>query len=300
MPARCAINFHPAQRQAILNTVVAHEVLGSATLRSLYEIVVPEALAVDDRLIEVTRLRFFHPNYCIGAVAVPDAARVLQALLIWQLLNKNAVLRQGRDDPRFTHNFLLATPDSSIENRWREILFGRADNGVRDFATADLATCIDLLVPTKYREYVIDFWRDQLRDANERAKKGRTTGLIAVIAQRHFSGGDAAPSLPLHALSPRSVNTLEFFAGLPDLMMFADGINSVDEEQPHERIDEKDWQVNLARLAENKGRRFISMDFSAAASGRWSCDGAIGARYFPHVIGDLDGLENNPAHFDRH
>ncbi len=38
---------------------------------------------------------------------------VLQALLIWQLLNENAALAEGGSDARFTRLFMVVTPGLS-------------------------------------------------------------------------------------------------------------------------------------------------------------------------------------------
>jgi type III restriction enzyme len=48
------LNFHAGQRQAILNTIVAHEVLGSPDLADLYKQVCANALLEGERLAEVT------------------------------------------------------------------------------------------------------------------------------------------------------------------------------------------------------------------------------------------------------
>lgn len=43
--ARSGLNFHAWQKQAILNAIVAHKVLGAATLLDLYQQVAPDALS---------------------------------------------------------------------------------------------------------------------------------------------------------------------------------------------------------------------------------------------------------------
>ena len=63
--ARGHLNFHPGQQQAILNAIVAHEVIGAATLKSLYEQVVPDALLAGKRLAEVSEAKHAHPKYCL-------------------------------------------------------------------------------------------------------------------------------------------------------------------------------------------------------------------------------------------
>ena len=54
-------NFHPGQRQALLNVIYAHEVLGMTTLKGLYQEIAPEVLIASDQAAqiivdEVTRL----------------------------------------------------------------------------------------------------------------------------------------------------------------------------------------------------------------------------------------------------
>ena len=44
-------NFHTGQKQAILNVIVAHEVLGSPNLEDLYQQVCAEALLHPDRTV---------------------------------------------------------------------------------------------------------------------------------------------------------------------------------------------------------------------------------------------------------
>ncbi len=60
--ARNGLNFHAGQKQAILNAIVAHEVLGTATLQDLYQQVAPEALLAGTRLAEVYTPSTHTPN----------------------------------------------------------------------------------------------------------------------------------------------------------------------------------------------------------------------------------------------
>ena len=57
-------NFHEGQRQAILNVIYAHEVLGVTTLRGLYEQVAADELLEGGRLLEVDQAKHRHPKYC--------------------------------------------------------------------------------------------------------------------------------------------------------------------------------------------------------------------------------------------
>lgn len=119
--ARGSLNFHAGQKQAILNAIVAHEVLGQEqehwTLLELYRAVAPEALLTGTRLSEVSSPKHSHPKYCFKMATGTGKTWVLQALLIWQLLNKTASLAQGQDDARFTRQFLVVTPGLIVYER---------------------------------------------------------------------------------------------------------------------------------------------------------------------------------------
>ena len=69
--ARNGLNFHPGQRQAILNTIVAHEVLACATLKDLYQQVAADALLHGNRLSEVSQAKHAHPKYCLKMPPAP-------------------------------------------------------------------------------------------------------------------------------------------------------------------------------------------------------------------------------------
>ncbi|MFZ3125400.1 MAG: DEAD/DEAH box helicase family protein, partial [Acidovorax sp.] len=91
--ARSGLNFHAGQKQAILNAIVAHEVLLAGT-----------------RLAEVSTAKHAHPKYCFKMATGTGKTWVLQALLVWQLLNKTAALASGLDDARFTRQFIVVAP----------------------------------------------------------------------------------------------------------------------------------------------------------------------------------------------
>ena len=62
------LNFHTGQKQAILNAIVAHEVLGQGhdqwSLLDLYRAAAPDALLAGTRLNEVAQDKHAHPKYC--------------------------------------------------------------------------------------------------------------------------------------------------------------------------------------------------------------------------------------------
>ena len=119
--ARSGLNFHAGQKQAILNAVVAHEVLGKDhahwTLLDLYRAAAPDALLTGTRLNEVAQAKHAHPKYCFKMATGTGKTWVLQALMIWQLLNKTAALAEGIDDARFTRQFMVVAPGLIVYER---------------------------------------------------------------------------------------------------------------------------------------------------------------------------------------
>ena len=84
------LNFHAVQRAAILHIIYAHEVLGTTRLRDLYEAVAPDAMLEGGVLGEVTSDRHDHPKYAAKMATGTGKTWVLNALLVWQYLNKLA------------------------------------------------------------------------------------------------------------------------------------------------------------------------------------------------------------------
>ena len=153
------LNFHGGQKQAILNAIVAHEVLAAADLKQLYQQVAKDDLLQGSRLAEVSQSKHQHPKYCLKMATGTGKTWVLQALLVWQLLNKNAALAEGVDDPRFTRHFLVVAPGLIVYDRLLDAFCGKQIDGVRDFVSSDIAQCAELFIPETMRETVFSFVR---------------------------------------------------------------------------------------------------------------------------------------------
>ncbi len=123
------LNFHTGQKQAILNAIVAHEVLGrdqpNWSLLDLYKACAPDALLGGLRLNEVAQTKHAHPKYCFKMATGTGKTWVLQALLIWQLLNKTAALNGGLDDARFTRQFMVVAPGLIVYERLLDAFCGK-------------------------------------------------------------------------------------------------------------------------------------------------------------------------------
>ncbi len=133
--SRAGLNFHEAQRRAILHTIAAHELPGEAP---------PQA-----PLLHRVRL-----PAGVGRI------RVLLALLVWQLLNHGDALASRTADPRFTRHFMAVAPHPHARDRLLSAFRGQplpGAPGARDFGTADLVRLADLLVPTARHDEVFGF-----------------------------------------------------------------------------------------------------------------------------------------------
>ena len=65
-------------------------------LLDLYKQAAPDALLTGSRMSRSAQAKHAHPEYCLKMATGTGKTWVLQALLIWQLLNKTAALDEGR------------------------------------------------------------------------------------------------------------------------------------------------------------------------------------------------------------
>ena len=325
--ARGGLNFHAGQKQALLNAIVAHEVLGAGSLLDLYQQVAPDALLAGTRLAEVAGGKHAHPKYCFKMATGTGKTWVLQALLIWQLLNKTAALAEGLDDARFTRQFMVVAPGLIVYERLLDAFCGKlvvdangTVSGARDFATSDMAQFADLFIPDVHREAVFAFVRGNVCGKAEIGLKATGNGMIAITNWHLLAEGDApedieevealgAP-LPAHEvvaavlpLMPGRAtgnsldvldrryargNVLEFLAGLPELMVFNDEAHHIHEFKREGEVTEVEWQKSLSRIAETKGRRFVQVDFSATPYNDVGSGKNKRKLYFAHIVTDFD------------
>ena len=318
--ARSTLNFHAGQRQAILNAIVAHEVMGVTALLDLYQQAAPDALLAGSRMSEVAQSKHAHPKYCLKMATGTGKTWVLQALLIWQLLNKTAALAEGIDDPRFTRQFLIVAPGLIVYDRLLDAFCGKQLGGVRDFATSDVAQFAGLFIPEAHRELVFGFVRGNVCSKSEIGLKATGNGMIAIAnwhlladaeeleSEEEIAAPGAMPEaqqviaavLPLtpgratgnslDMLDRRYArgNVLEFLVGLPDLMVFNDEAHHIHELKKEGETSEVEWQKSLSRIAESKGRRFVQVDFSATPYNDVGSGKNKRKLYFPHIITDFD------------
>ena len=312
------LNFHAGQRAAILHIIYAHEVLGTTRLRDLYEAVAPEAMLEGGVLGEVTRDRHDHPKYAAKMATGTGKTWVLNALLVWQYLNKLA----NPQDPRFSSNFLLVAPGLIVYDRLLDSFQGKEQDGERDFATSDIYRQQDLFIPDTYRTQVFTFLQSSVVTKAEIGRKVTGSGMIA-ITNWHLLAGKEDPDFldddeveaPGAEIDPKAAiesffpltpgksagNALDvldrrFLRGgplqalkdLPDLVVFNDEAHHIHEVRKSDEVTDVEWQKSLSEIASTKGRRFIQIDFSATPYNEVGSGRSKGKAYFPYIVVDFD------------
>lgn len=325
--ARQGLNFHAGQKQAILNAIVAHEVLGQErehwTLLDLYQACAPDALLTGNRMGEVASSKHAHPKYCFKMATGTGKTWVMQALMVWQLLNKTAALAEGINDARFTRQFMVVAPGLIVYERLLDAFCGKlvAGGTGRDFSTSDVFKFADLFVPEAYRDAVFAFVRGNVCSKAEIGLKATGNGMIAITNWHLLAEGDVLddevedvealgapldPHLVVGAVLPLTPgratgnsldvldrryargNVLDFLAGLPELMVFNDEAHHIHEFKKEGETTEVEWQKSLSRIAATKGRRFVQVDFSATPYNDVGSGKNKRKLYFPHIVVDFD------------
>lgn len=310
------LNFHEGQRQAILNIIFAHEVLSPHRLRDLYEVVAPDALLEDGTLGQVTGEGQNHPMYAAKMATGTGKTWVLNALLIWQYLNKLA----APDDERFTSNFLIVAPGLIVYDRLLDSFLGKERDGERHFQTSDIFSNKDLFVPENFRDAVFGFLQSSVVTKTDIGRKVTGSGLVAItnwhllagvedpdfVPETEAPGADVDPGAAVRSLFPVTPGTtsgnaldsldrrylrggpLESLKDLPDLLSFNDEAHHIHEIKQGDEVTQVEWQRSLTEIASTKGHRFIQIDFSATPYNETG--GRRGKRkvYFPHIVVDFD------------
>lgn len=315
------LNFHEGQRAAILHVIYAHEVLGVTRLQDLYEAVARDAMLDGGVLGEVTRDRHQHPKYAAKMATGTGKTWVLNALLVWQYLNKVA----APDDSRFTSNFLLVAPGLIVYDRLLDSFQGKMVDGERDFSTSDIYKQSDLFIPENYRTQVFGFLQSSTVTKHDIGRKVTGGGLVAITNWHLLAGVEdpnfveededddvtapgeeidakkaASSFLPLTpgTASGNALETLDrrFARGgplqalvdLPDLMVFNDEAHHIHEVKKAEEVTDVEWQKSLLEIAATKGSKFIQMDFSATPYNEVGSARNRKKQYFPHIVVDFD------------
>ena len=310
------VNFHRGQREAILHIIYAHEILKAPNLQDLYGQIAGEALISGDTLGEATRKQNDHPKYAAKMATGTGKTWVLNALLIWQYLNR----REYPEDQRFTSNFLLVAPGLIVYDRLLDSFLGKERAGEREFETSDIFTNQEIFIPDNYREQVFGFVQSSVVTKADIGRKVTGSGLIAVtnwhllagvedpdfVPETDAPGADIDAKAAVESFFPISPGTntgnslgvldrkysrggpLEWLKELPSLLVFNDEAHHIHSIKKGQQVDEVEWQKSLTEIASTKGHQFIQIDFSATPYSEVGTGAKKGLKYFPHIVVDFD------------
>ena len=308
-----SINFHEGQRQAILNTIYAHEVLKAESVFDMYSAVNNEITAQMD-LTYLKKDKFSHPKYCIKMATGTGKTWALHALLIWQYLN--AKLEESPSGI-YSKRFLIVAPGLIVYERLLDAYLGKeSEDGTRDFNTSDFKRFEELFIPPAYKEMLFGFIQSNVVKKEEIGRKITGDGMIAITNWHLLAGVEDEeysdisplenPSQAVKELLPitpgtsagHSLETLDnqhlsggeidYLSGLDNMVVFNDEAHHIHETKKAGIVSEVEWQKSLNKIAESKGRKFIQIDFSATPYDVTDSGQKRTKHYFPHIIVDFD------------
>lgn len=154
-------NFHTGQRQAILHTVLAHELLQTDDPEWLYRLACdPAQTCVDPSFGLASPARY--AGYVVRMTPGTGLRWVAQALLVWQWANHVAARASGRDDPRFSGDFTLFAANDAVRLRLQDGVLGPIDDcGQRDVMRSSLVRHAPLFLPPSLRAPLCDWLQTQ-------------------------------------------------------------------------------------------------------------------------------------------
>lgn len=328
-PDYCGIrkkNFHNGQRQAILNIIYLHEVVGEKRVVDAYEAVAPDLLPVAD-LAQLSKDKYSFPKYAIKMATGTGKTWVMHALIIWQLLNaRHEAERSGR----YTQRFLIVAPGLIVYERLLDAFCGRQTDveSPRSAETNDYALNSELFLPPQFRDEVSSFVQTNTVAKEDIGRKVTGEGLIALTNWHLFIDSeeeeeveeaeeeydmvaedeenyDTSPQAIVHGVMPiRPGKTagndievldrrylrrtaIDFLASLPDLMVINDEAHHIHEVKRAGETEELEWQRGLNTVREHK-RTFFQMDFSATPYDMRGTAKKHVNVYFPHIVVDFD------------
>ena len=310
-------NFHEGQRQAILNIIYLHEVLGERCVADAYKAIIPDLAAKADSA-QLAKAKYQMPKYGVKMATGTGKTWVMHALLIWQMLN-------ARHEPtvsgRFTQRFLIVAPGLIVYDRLLDAFCGRKRRGeaYRDAQTNDYYWNQEVFIPERYRDEVFSFVQNNVVTKEDGiGRKTTGEGLITItnwhLFENQMADGDdpAATSsadtpadiisdlLPIRPgkasgndlamLDRRALGgtELDFLASLPDLMVINDEAHHIHETKRGGETEEVEWQRGLNAISAGKGTRFIQVDFSATPFDTRGSGERQTKMFFPHIVVDFD------------
>lgn len=313
-------SFHPAQRMAIETAIYVHEVLGRTMpeeggfLHALHgELGAPEDR---DELFGPWWQEPL-PRYGFKLATGTGKTWVLQALLVWQVLNRLAVdqgWHQGLAPEElawrlkaYSTRCLVVTPGLVVHGRLLDALLGLEDDrGNRHLEKADLRRFRDLFLPVDYRDAFFGAFRPMDgRSVMETTPQPEAFAVVVNWQALMDRSGDeddtenAAELLDIPKYgsvtdrgNPRYLVLREWLAAEPDLVIYNDEAHHTHTNQGGE---EGAWEEALTAIRAEQmtlhgapsGFRgdFSATPFFQVSAGRGKAKQPV-RKWFPHILCD--------------
>ena len=311
------INFHLGQKRAILNTIYLHEVLKIDSVRDMYEYfdkqfmegifkrvedkkevekIIKQFEAIKEN--QLSKQKYQIPKYAIKMATGTGKTFVMNALLIWQYLNAKA---EDVASGLYSKNFLIVAPGLIVYERLLDSYLGKLqEDGSRNIKTSDILKNQELFLPEHFRSSIEAFLSSSVVKKEEIGKKITGSGMIAISNWHIFMqkeekdelllrpGKSSGNSLEVLDSSYLRGSEIEYLEELDDLVVMNDEAHHIHENKVAGEIKEVEWQESLNKISQNKGRRFVQVDFSATPYDTTGSGQKRTKHYFPHVVVDFD------------
>lgn len=296
------VNFHTGQRQAILNTIYLHEVVGIQSVEDCYAKVMEGEMGQVD-MDMLAQEKYGLPKYAVKMATGTGKTWVMHALVLWQMLNARHPMSADAL-VRYTQKFLLIAPGIIVYERLQDAYLGKMERGERRVESSDLHRYQDLFIPPQYREEVFNFIQTNTVSKEQGiGRKATGEGMIAITNWHLFLQKDdedkdlvdellplrpgVAAGNALDVLDRRYLRgtEAEYLHDLDSLMIINDEAHHVHENGKDE--DDVQWQQALDYILQGKQCR-AQVDFSATPYEQRG-SGRRGRKvYFPHIVVDFD------------
>lgn len=254
--------------------------------------------------------RYSFPRYCMKMATGTGKTWVLNALLIWQLLNAH----EGHT--WFTKNFLIVAPWLIVYDRLLDSVLGKNDmDGKRTFETSDYYKFSELFIPWQYKDLVFGFVQNNTVPKEEIGRKIVGNGQLLITNRHALSWVEVEeivdddpyknPEYIINSILPAKpwVSTgnsldvldrnflkwwvLDYCKKIPDLIVFNDEAHHLWENiSKSAKEEDKKRQQAINEISTGK-KLFVQVDFSATPYIEKSPWKAGSKKYFPHIITDF-------------
>lgn len=223
-------NFNCGQREAILHTVLAHELFGSDDPQWLFRVAC-SAWPSNERSAKphshnsgadkaaASESIAMHPAYaayCLRMAPGAGGRWVLQALMIWQWAGHIAARAHGISDERFSDarfdtRFALLVPDRAIARRFEAALFGsRSAQRTFDIGRSSLLRHADVFLPPHLRDAFAQWLTSCADDGANDGADGHRHGALRIGVLDDARGSH---DIGISAGSPKRATPIRLLVG---------------------------------------------------------------------------------------